>query len=416
MLATAIPFSPEHDHAVFARIPASAGVFLLRGHEAQAEPYISKAANLRRRIQRLLAPPESQSKRLNLRERCAQIEFTPNGSDFENLLLLYRLLREQFPESYTKRLRLNLSPVVRVHWENAYPRAYITRKLGALGKKSTYFGPFPSRAAADKFLNDALDLFKSRRCTFELDPDPAFPGCVYSEMKMCLAPCFKGCTDAEYIAEMRRAEQFLETQGGSLLGELEAQREQASAAMEFEAAAALHTKVEKVKGIVRGCDEIFTRLDRLDALIVQPSLTPDAVALFRFTQGRLLGPTDFSTLGMLPARANAESGDSSLFGQPIVAQPASEDTVDQAAYKPALRLEQALADLTPAGKIPATGFAENLALLKRWYYRSHRIGEIFFPNEDGSWPARKIINGIGRVFGKHLLEAGPQAVSKTKIP
>jgi excinuclease ABC subunit C len=401
VLAVSIPFAPQQEQEVFAQIPSAGGVFLLRGNEERAEPYVSKAANLRRRIQRLLAPPESQSRRLNLRHRCARIEFTPTGSDFENGLLLYRVLRQVFPATYAKRLRLNLSPVIRVHWENAYPRAYLTRKLGALGRKSTYFGPFPSRAVAEKFLNDALDLFRSRRCTFELHPDPKFPGCVYSEMKMCLAPCFQGCTGEEYLAEMRRVEAFFETRGRSLLAELEAQREQASAAMEFEAAAAWHARVEKVKGVLRGCDEVFTRLDRLDALVVQPSLLPDTVTLFRFRLGQWLGPASFSTLGMLPARANAESGDSSLFGQPLLAEPVPESGCVPS-ESPARRLESAISVLTSASTVTSGVFAEQLALLKRWYYRSHRIGEIFFPDEDGAWPTRKILNGIGRVFGKHL--------------
>src|SRR5438309_6866492 len=154
---------------------------MLHGAGAGSEPYVSKAASLRRRIMRLLAAAGEQgvSKRLNLRERCAFIEFSPTGSDFQNIVLLYRTLREMFPETYAKRMRFNLSPLIRINWENAYPRAYVTRNAGRLApngrqaKKSVYFGPFQSRAIAEKALNDALDLFKSRRCTFELNPDPS---------------------------------------------------------------------------------------------------------------------------------------------------------------------------------------------------------------------------------------------------
>jgi len=38
-------------------ISGAAAVFLLRGADEGAEPYVSKTANLRRRLQRLLAPP-----------------------------------------------------------------------------------------------------------------------------------------------------------------------------------------------------------------------------------------------------------------------------------------------------------------------------------------------------------------------
>jgi hypothetical protein len=41
---------------------------------------------------------------------------------------------------------------------------------------------------------------------------------------------------------------------------------------------------------------------------------------------------------------------------------------------------------------------EHLALLKRWYYRGHRIGEVFLADDKGVFPMRRIVRGIGRVF------------------
>ena len=101
-----------------------------------------------------------------------------------------------------------------------------------------------------------------RRCTFDLNPDPSFPGCVYSEMKMCLAPCFKGCTDEAYAAEVARVQAYFDSAGQSMLGELEAERESLSAALDFEAAAVQHAKAAKIKGILSACDDIYGRLDR----------------------------------------------------------------------------------------------------------------------------------------------------------
>src|SRR5262245_42933894 len=256
MLSNSIPFSPEHLPDFFSQLPAKPAVFLLRGADPASEPYVSKTANLRRRLQRLLSPPESQSKRLNLRERVATIEYTLTGSDFESALLLYKTLRREFPKTYQKRLRLRPAPLVRLNLENEYPRAYVTSKLGRIGSKSLYYGPFASRVTAERFLNDSLDLFKMRRCTFDLNPDPKFPGCVYSEMKMCLAPCFKGCTDEAYAAEVARVQAYFDSGGQSLLREMETERERLSAALDFEAAAQQHAKIAKVKAILTMCDEI----------------------------------------------------------------------------------------------------------------------------------------------------------------
>ena len=50
-----------------------------------------------------------------------------------------------------------------------------------------------------------------------------------------------------------------------------------------------------------------------------------------------------------------------------------------------------------------------LSLLKRWYYRpeSKRTGEIFFPDEDGLWPVKALLRGVGRIAAKSL--SGPTA-------
>ncbi|HEX2599533.1 MAG TPA: excinuclease ABC subunit C, partial [Terriglobales bacterium] len=88
MLRISLPFEPERDEAIFASVPAAPAVFLLRSDDPQAEPYISKTANLRRRLMRLLAAPEERSKKLNLRSRAKTIQYTPTGSDFESGFLL----------------------------------------------------------------------------------------------------------------------------------------------------------------------------------------------------------------------------------------------------------------------------------------------------------------------------------------
>ncbi len=378
MLIEHLDFDPARDAAVFATVPAAPAVFLLRGDGPQAEPYVSKTTNLRRRLQRLLGPSE-QTRRLNLRDRVRSIQYTVTGSDFESGFLLYRTLREAFPRTYADRLRLRFAPLLKLHLENEYPRASITTRLGRRGGRSLYYGPFPSRAAAEKFANDSLDFFKMRRCVDDLHPDPQFPGCIYSEMKMCLAPCFKGCTDEDYHSEVARVQTYFDSTGGSLVREISTQRDQASNTLDFESAAALHAKLEKLRPLLSPLPEIVRRIDQLTAIMVQPSAVPESVAFFFVDAGVITGPLTF----------------------PI--QPA-EHTKSQSMES---RIQATLAALPPANPTTALETMEHLALLKRWFYRSTRSGEIFFADPKSGLPLRRLVRGIARVYCGEKPEAAP---------
>lgn len=370
MLSEWLEFRPEKDAEVFATAPAAPAVFLLRGTDANTEPYVSKTANLRRRLQRLLGPVDERTKKLNLRDRVRFIEYSPTGSDFESGFLLYSVLRGTFPKTYSTRLRLRFAPFVKLHLENEYPRASITTRLGRLNRRNLYYGPFLSRVAAEKFMNDSLDFFKMRRCVDDLHPDPKFPGCIYSEMKMCLAPCFKGCTDEDYTAEVNRVQAYFDSSGQSLLRQFSTEREAASANLAFEDAAAIHARVERLKPILSQLPEIVQRLDRMSALMIQLSHLPGAVAFFRVDAGLLSGPLPF-------------------FIEP--AEHAKSQSMEA-------RVQERLQSFPASETKSALEAMEHLALLKRWYYRGSRTGEIFFGDEKGEWPMRRIVRGISRVY------------------
>lgn len=368
MLAERLEFAKERDASIFAMAPAAPAVFLLRAEDPSAEPYVSKTANLRRRLERLLRAPTEHSRRLNLRDRVRWIEYSITGSDFESAFLLYRVLRAEFPKTYPKRLKLRFAPLVKMHMQNPYPRASVTTRLAR--DLSGFYGPFLSRVAAEKFMNDSLDFFKMRRCVDDLNPDPDFPGCIYSEMKMCLAPCFKGCTDEAYAAEVARVAAYFESRGDSLVREISAQRDQASTNLEFENAAAHHARFEKLGSVVGSVPEIVRRLDQLRALIVQASAVPESVSFFRVDAACVAGPSVFSISA--PDRTKTQSMEG--------------------------RIEEALSRLPPATPKNATESMEHLAILKRWYYRSARDGEIFLADRNGALPMRRVVRGIARVY------------------
>jgi hypothetical protein len=317
-----LPFDPADPKAALAQLPQSPAVFALYGADAHAEHYIGRTPNLRARLERLLQPSARHPRRLHLAGLVRRIEWQLTGSEFESLLVQFDLLQNQYGTKCLERMHLRHPAFVRFLGSNPYPRIVVTNRPSQREADWAY-GPFPSRAAAERFSEEALKLFLLRRCTFDLSPDPSFPGCVYSEMKMCLAPCYKGCTDERYQEESAAVQSFLATRGESRLVTLRTQRDQASAALEFESAAALHAQVQRAEAVRALAAELVRPLSQLRAVILQASARPDGVAVFLFENGRLRGPAVFSTLGM--RIQNERSGSTSLFAQPMAIEPISEE-------------------------------------------------------------------------------------------
>src|SRR5487761_294139 len=320
-------------------LPSRPAVFAMFGRDPQSEPYIAKSANLRRRAHRLLEPANAASKRLNLAGRAAQLAYSEVGSEFATALLLWQATRQYYGEHARKRLHMRPPSLLRLATENDYPRVYVTNRVTQRGLASTY-GPFPSRVAAERFLDDSLNFFELRRCTDDLHPDPAFPGCVYSEMKMCLAPCFKGCTDERYAQEARRVREYFASRGAWTMARLGKERDAASAALDFEKAARLHQQIQKMKTVAQQAAPLVHPLADLDAVILQPAVAqpifaaeakPEKmsnralrteathVAIYLVRGGRIFGPGFYSVEGM--RHPNERAGSTSLFAHPTLLEP-----------------------------------------------------------------------------------------------
>ena len=435
-----IPFDPVDAVTALKQLPQSSAVFALHGADAHAEPYIGRTPNLRARLARLLQPSEKHPRRLQLAERVRRIVWRLTGSEFESLLVQFDLLQNQYGPNALERMHLRMPAFVRFLGGNPFPRITVTNRPG-MREADWSYGPFPSRAAAEHYAEEALKLFLLRRCTDDLNPDPNHPGCVYSEMKMCLAPCYKGCTDERYTEESVAVESFLATRGESRLVTLRAERDEASAQLEFEKAAAMHAQVQKVEQVRALASELVRPLSQLRAVVLQAAANADEVAVFLFENGRLYGPMAFSTLGM--RIQNEQSGSSSLFAQPLALEPVPEKqgpgireqgfeeqgseeqgseeqgpgNREQGSVPAKLargmleaRMEAALTELANSGAAPSSTERQgHLALLKRWYYRpeTKRAGEIFFPDDEGHWPVKSLLRGAGRVAAKAIASVGP---------
>jgi len=190
---------------------------------------------------------------------------------------------------------------------------------------------------------------------------------------MCLAPCFAGCTKEEYDVEVNRLVQFLDTNSLSLHSALQQDREVASEQLDFEKAAAIHKKLEKLDEVLRGKPELARRIQDLDVVVLQRAVDEHTVAFFAMRGGRLAEPFYL------------RFGDT---GKPGSAEETVRDyleSVTNGGVPASANMRQSAAELS-----------EHLGLLARWYFSSPRQGEIFFRDKD--WPYRRILRACSRVL------------------
>jgi excinuclease ABC subunit C len=396
-------FDPAREQQFFAALPSCPAVCLIELREESAQPLLIRTQDLRRRMQRVLGPVDPTSKRLNLRDHARGVRYRLTGSPLEQTLTYYHQARTRFPQRYAKMMRLRPPAVLKVSLRNAYPRCFVTRRIpvDAAGTpiNGAYYGPFASRKFAQDFANSALDFFKVRRCQIKIRRDPTFPGCLYSEMKMCLAPCFAGCSKEEYAAEVLRLVQFLNTSGGSLRSAIEQERERASDDLDFERAAAIHKRIEKLDDALRGKPDLIRPVTDVNAVILQRAAEDQTIAAYAVRAGRFSEPCFIRF--------------AEIAGQPRSAEQIFRDYLESGTTTTTVADARDAVAPHAARVVPtiAGDLGEHLWLVARWYYSNPREGEIFFHEKD--WPYRRILRACSRLLNPKIADASPKGSTGT---
>jgi hypothetical protein len=84
---------------------------------------------------------------------------------------------------------------------------------------------------------------------------------------------------------------------------------------------------------------------------------------------------------------------------PVLLDFGKQTAASQAGGKPQSmesRITQTLDAVQPPKLRSALEWMEHLAILKRWYYRTSKVGELFLA-ENGELPMRRVVRGVSRV-------------------
>lgn len=354
MVELAIPQDSSQLDQTLESLPNRAAVFLLWPRTGR--PEIGRTNVLRKRVKRALASVGGVIERIDY-------EFT--GSRLAAQFLLLDLGRKHLGAGYRKEIRLRLPPYVKLILSNQFPRTQLTTHIGRAG--AVYFGPFRNRATAARFESEFLDLFQLRRCQEDLEPRPEHPGCIYGEMGRCLRPCQQAVGVDEYRGEAERVAEFLRSDGKSLSAPAESARERLSSDMDFEGAALMHQRVQRIHEVLGLRDELARDVDRLSVITVTSGVNANTVELGWVRDGAWQG---FSQLEFASADAASVSLDSRL---------------------------RELALNVPRRAASGIERMEQIAVLARWAYSGWCDGEVLMVDDWSKIPYRKLVNAVSRI-------------------
>jgi excinuclease ABC subunit C len=166
----------------------------------------------------------------------------------------------------------------------------------------------------------------------------------------------------------------------------------ASAQLDFEHAAALHKRLEKVDAVRHSVPELARPLQELNAIVLQRAAEETSVAVFVVRAGIAEDPflLQFGRLASQPRPVEQILRD---ILDPV---PAPCDLVGVGAKAKPARNSASAAELE-----------DHLALLARWFYGRPREGELFFEdagphgaarNQAAGWPYRRILRACSRLL------------------
>lgn len=257
--------------------------------------YVGKAKHLRKRVlsyfARDLAPRIAA-----MIGRARRIEFVVTRTEVEALILENRLIKQHRPRFNVLLRDDKTYPYVKLTTGEAWPRAFLTRRV--LDDGHRYFGPFLGRHMAARVMDIIRTRTQVRTCTLEIDGTAPRP-CLYHAMGACLAPCVAGMTTPEAYAEaVEEVELLLDGRHEELRPRLETQMWRASEQDEFERAARYRDLLQALEELSRGQHVELAGSGSVDVVGVAGDGRDATVAVLLYRDGRLVDKREFHWEGL----------------------------------------------------------------------------------------------------------------------
>lgn len=250
--------SVELRESIRARASNRPGVYRIYGKDSELI-YVGKSVRVRTRLLSYFRASEGE-KAHRVMEVAEGAEWNYTPDEFSALVEEMKLIRSHRPRFNVQHKRKRAHAFVKITRERA-PRILSVSKVVRDG--SCYYGPFPRVEALHAAVRELVHTLGIRSCPARTpvqfsDQSDLFgwkvvPGCIRAELGSCLAPCSGRSSESEYLDAVETARRFLSGSAEDPLAKLRSAMRQAAGREEFEYAALLRDRHDRLR---RFADEL----------------------------------------------------------------------------------------------------------------------------------------------------------------
>jgi excinuclease ABC subunit C len=204
-----------------------------------------------------------------------------------------RLIQRWQPRFNVQHKRKRMYAFVKLTREIAPRILPVTR---AVPDGSLYFGPFPAVGKVGRTVRELAHAVGLRDCPgatpmffddqLEVFTEGRTPLCIRAELGTCLAPCCAGVSSDAYQEKVVTAQRFLEGRTRAPLTALENRLQEAVARLDFEYAARIRDRLERLQIFQEHLAAFRGRIESLTFLYRVPGFAGDS-RLYLIRRGRL---------------------------------------------------------------------------------------------------------------------------------
>ncbi len=270
-------------------LPANPGVYQFINDKGKVI-YVGKARNLKNRVKSYFVNGIISPKTSALVNKVYDFELIVTDNEIEALVLENNLIKK-FKPRYNVNLKDDKSyPFIKVTNE-PYPRIYPTRRVIKDGSK--YYGPYTSVKDMKSSLRLINQIFKIRSCKLNITQEAIekkkFKVCLDYHIKKCDGPCEGLISRDDYVEMVNEAIKVLKGKTDDLIDDLNIKMLKAVENLEFEKAAEIRDKIEKLQ-IISSKQKVvsYDFIDR-DVIAIAYEGKDASCSILNIRNGKLVG-------------------------------------------------------------------------------------------------------------------------------